>query len=235
MRRLLCSFALPALFALVAAPGAAQQTPDNRPGVAVLPFFAGAGPSGERESMEALSVGLQQILITELSMNSGLRVVDRSIVRDLLAEQDLGASGRIDAETAARLGRMVGAKYVMTGGFNELEGTFHLDGRIVDSETSEILKAERVSDRRNNMYGIITSFGNRITDGVNLPQLPRAERQQQEARAGRTPPEAVVLYSQAHRLSDQGRTAEARELFRRITVEFPQSTHAQEALRQIGG
>ena len=33
-----------------------------------------------------------------------MRIVERSILRDLMAEQDLGASGRVDARTAARLG-----------------------------------------------------------------------------------------------------------------------------------
>jgi TolB-like protein len=234
MRRLLQACVI-VLAAAASSPAVAQQAPDNRPGVAVLPFHAGAGPASERESMEALSIGVQQILITELTMNSGLRLVDRAVIRDLMAEQDLGAAGRLDPETAARIGRMVGAKYVVTGGFNEMTGMFHVDGRIVDVETSEILKADRVSERRNNMYRAITGFGNRITDGVNLPPLARPVRQQQDARANQTPPEAIVLYSQAHRLADQGRKDEARELFRRITVEFPQSTTAQEALRQISG
>jgi TolB-like protein len=224
-----------AVCVLLAAPVSAQQTTDTRPGVAVMPFFAGASLGLDAEAMGALSIGIQQILITELTTNSALRVVDRSIVRELLAEQDLGASGRVDTETAARIGRVVGAKYVIVGGFNDIQGVFRLDGRVVDAETSEVLKAEQVTDRRDNLYGIITTFGNRLTDGVSLPPLPQSERQLQEVRAAQTPPAAVVLYSLAQQAAERGEADQARELYRRITVEFPRSTHAAEALRQIQG
>jgi TolB-like protein len=224
-----------AVCVLLAAPVSAQQAADTRPGVAVMPFFPGASLGLDAEAMGALSIGIQQILITELTTNSALRVVDRSIVRELLAEQDLGASGRVDTETAARIGRVVGAKYVIVGGFNDIQGVFRLDGRVVDAETSEVLKAEQVTDRRDNLYGIITTFGNRLTDGVSLPPLPRAERQLQEVRAAQTPPAAVVLYSLAQQAAERGEADQARELYRRITVEFPRSTHAAEALRQIQG
>jgi TolB-like protein len=224
-----------AVSVLLAAPAAAQQTTDTRPGVAVMPFFAGAALGLDADAMGALSIGIQQILITELTTNSALRVVDRSVIRELLAEQDLGASGRVDAETAARIGRVVGAKYVIVGGFSDIQGVFRLDGRVVDAETSEVLKAEQVTDRRDNLYGIITTFGNRLTDGVKLPPLSRSAREQQEVRAAQTPPAAVVLYSLAQQAAERGEEDQARELYRRITVEFPRSTHAAEALRQIQG
>src|SRR5512146_3520041 len=73
---------------------AAQRAPDTRPGIAVLPFAQGISIGTERETLDALGVGLQQILITELSQNPAMRVVDRSVIHDIIAEQDLGASER---------------------------------------------------------------------------------------------------------------------------------------------
>lgn len=221
--------------AAVTAGAEAQQTQDTRPGIAVLPFERGIALGLERETIEALGVGVQQIMITELAQNPRLRVVDRSVIRDLMAEQDLGATGRVDAQTAARIGRIVGARYVVAGGFNDDGGTFHLDGRIVDVETSEIIKAERVSDRRANLYGVIVSLGSRLVQGVNLPPLPQQARSDRETRGASIPREAVILYSQAQFFHDRGQTDRARELYRRLTTEFPQLTEAQEALRQIGG
>jgi TolB-like protein len=213
----------------------AQATPDPRPAIAVFPFEGGFSLGAEERTLAALSVGVQQILITELAMNTQLRIVDRSIIRDILAEQDLGASGRVDAETAARIGRTVGARYAITGSFMEVEGAFRLVGRIVDVETSEILRADQVTDRRANLYGIIATFGNRLTDGVNLPVLPRALRDQQAERAKVIPDQAVVLFSLAQQSADRGDLDGARQLYLRITTEFPQYTNAREALRQLGG
>jgi TolB-like protein len=211
----------------------AQEATDTRPGIAVLPFAQGVSTGDDRQDLAALSIGLQQIMITELAQNPDLRVVDRAVLRDLMAEQDLGATGRVDGETAARIGRLVGARYVFTGGFNDIEGVFRLDGRVVDVETSEVIRAEQVTDQRERLYGIIVDVSNRVMNAVNLPPLTPAVRTERESRGTAIPREAVILYSQAQFFQDRGQTERAKELYRRITDEFPRLTEAREALRQI--
>jgi TolB-like protein len=219
---------------LVLAPVAgAAQTPDTRPGVAVLPFQQGISIGAEKETLDALSVGLQQILITELSQNEAMRVVDRTVLRELMAEQDLGATGRVDAGTAAKIGKLVGARYVFTGGFNDVNGRFRLDGRVVDVETSEIVKAEQVTDERDNLYGIVMDMSQRITAGLSLPPLKQEVQEQRQARRSELPREAVILYSQAQYYQDLGEVGKAKELYQRLTTEFPRMTEAREALRRI--
>jgi len=211
----------------------AQQPADTRPGVAVLPFQQGISIGADKETLDALSVGLQQILITELSQNDAMRVVDRSVLRDLMAEQDLAQQGRVDAATAAKIGKLVGARYVFTGGFNDVNGEFRLDGRVVDVETSEIVKADQVTDKRDNLYGIVMDMSKKITSGLNLPPLKAEIQEQRDARATELPREAVLLYSQAQFFQDRGDVGRAKELYQRITTEFPKMTEAREALRRI--
>lgn len=211
---------------------AAQQTPDMRPGVAVLPFVQGISIGAEKETLDALSVGLQQILITELSQNQAMRVVDRNVLRELLAEQDLARDGRVDANTAAKIGKLVGARYVFTGGFNDINGEFRLDGRIVDGETSEIIRAEQVTDNRDKLYGIVMEMAEKVTSGLKLPPLQPQVQQEREARS-ELPREAVILYSQAQFFQDRGEVGRAKELYRRITKDFPKMTEAAEALQRI--
>lgn len=211
------------------------QEPDTRPGIAVLPFERGIVLGIDAEAVESFGVGVQQILITELAQNTQLRVVDRSVIRDIIAEQDLAVSGRVDAQTAARVGRLVGARYVFTGSFHQdMEGVFQLDGRIVDVETSEVIRAERTQARGSSAYySAILTLGNQLTQSVDLPPLSRDVRGQRESRGASIPREAVILYSQAQFFQDRGQTERARELYVRITNEFPQLTEAAEALRQI--
>jgi TolB-like protein len=211
----------------------AQRAPDNRPGIAVLPFAQGISIGTERETLDALSVGLQQILITELSQNAALRVVDRSVIHEIIAEQDLGASGRVDAGTAAKVGKLVGARYVFTGGFNDVNKDFRLDGRIVDVETGEIVKADQVTGKRDEMYGIVMDMAQRITKGLKLPPLSGQVRDEREGRRAELPSQAVILYSQAQYFQDRGQTDRAKQLYERITKEFPRLTEAKEALRKI--
>ncbi|MBI3981471.1 MAG: hypothetical protein HY337_01065 [Gemmatimonadetes bacterium] len=211
----------------------AQSAPgqDTRPGIAVFTFENGGSYGQDKEVFDALQVGLQQILITELASNQSLRIVDRSRIKDLVAEQDLGAAGRVDANTAARIGRLVGARYAVLGGFIDFYGDFRIDARIVNVETSEIVKPVKVQDKRDRLYTLVVSLANELTRGVNLPPLPRQAMEERQARE--VPTEALTLYSRALLYADRGDSNRAIELYNRAIEVFPDYTEAKEALRQL--
>lgn len=227
IRRKASLLALALLWPLVAA----AQTPDRRPGIAVFPFTDGGSYGPNKEDLSPLEVGLQQMLLTELAQNTNLRVVERSTLKRILNEQDLAASGRVDANTAAKVGKLVGARYAVTGVFVDLFGKFRLDGRIVDVQTGEILKTAEETDKAENLYAMLVKLSGDITKDVNLPPLPEAERKARESRA--IPPEAITLYSRAQVYQDGGQKDKAVELYRRIVQKFPQMTEAKEALQQL--
>jgi TolB-like protein len=210
---------------------AAAVAMENRPGVAVFPFYNGGSIGPRKEDLDALQIGLQQMMLTELSQNPGIRIVERSAIRELIEEQNLAASGRVDARTAAQIGKIVGARYVVTGVFMDISGNFRMDGRIVDVETSEVLRAQEVRGQREKIYDLLFELSTKITAGVDLPPLPADVQASRKDRP--IPDEAVVLYSRALMLQDNGQTDRAADLFRQISQRFPQMTEAREALRQI--
>lgn len=146
-------------------------TAQSAPGVGVLPFNNGGSFGQDAKDYEALTVGLQQILITELARHSGLRLVERGRLDDLMAEQNIPAN-RVDPETAVRIGRLVGARYMIIGGFVEIYGTLRLDARIVDTETSEVLDADRVEGERSEMLSLTVELADRIANKADLPSRP---------------------------------------------------------------
>ncbi len=211
--------------------GTPVSAQDTRPGIAVLAFENGGSYGQEKEVFDALQVGLQQMLITELSANPSLRIVERGRIKQLLEEQDLAAAGRVDANTAARIGKLVGARYVVLGGFIDFYGDFRIDARIVNVETGEIVRMEKVSDRRDRLYSLVVNLAGQLTQGLNLPALPREAMEQRQSRE--VPTEALTLYSRALLYADRGDTRRAEELFARAIEVFPDYTEAKEALRQI--
>lgn len=221
---------------VLAAPLAAQQNvsapaADRRPGLAVFPFTNGGSFGKDKEDLAALEVGIQQMLLTELSQNPALRIVDRSVLRQIMEEQGLATTGRVDPSTAARVGKLVGARYAITGVFMDLNGHFRMDGRIVDVETSEVLKGQEVDAKKDDLYALLVQLAGKITKGVNLPALPAEVQQSRESRA--IPAEAVTLYSRAQVYQDAGKTDKAVELYKMIAKKFPQMTEAQQALKQL--
>lgn len=213
----------------LAAPAAAQ---DSRPGVAVLPFENGGSYGQDKEDFDALEVGIQQMLLTEFAVNSALRVVERSRLRALMDEQDLGSSGRVDQGTAARLGRLVGARYMVLGGFVDFYGDLRIDARVVNVETGEIVKSERVRDKRENLYDNIVDLAQKVSQGLDLPPLSRQAMEERKKRE--VPAEAVRLYVKGLLYQDRGDNERAAELFQQAVAEYPSYTEAEVALRQIG-
>jgi TolB-like protein len=228
------------LFSVVATAGVlgagALAAQDSRPGIAVLPFTNGGSFGQQPEDYAALEVGMQQMLTTEFAMNPELRVVDRSRLKELMAEQDLGASGRVDAATAAKIGKLVGARYMVMGGFADLYGSMRLDIQIVNTETSEIEKASSTTFKREEMAKGVVDAAAGITKDLKLPALPKDVQAKREERAEKlNKTQAVSYYTKGLLYQDRGDTAKAKELFSKALAEFPDYTEAQEALRQVGG
>jgi TolB-like protein len=215
--------------------GAQETQADTRPGVAVLRFDNGGSQGEEAEAgdFEALGVGLQQMLLTELAQNSNLRIIERGRLNDLLAEQNLAAQGRADQAGAAQIGKLVGARYVVLGSYADLFGQFRMDTRVVDVETGEILKTESVRDRREKVYDLLVDLASKIVADVHLPALPAQTTESRKAR--NIPPEAITLFSRAQVYQDGGHKDRAIELYRRLTNEFPDMVQAREALQQLTG
>jgi TolB-like protein len=211
-------------------PVAAQ---DRRPGIAVLPFENGGSYGKDREDFDALRKGLAAMLISELAWNSDVRLVDRFETQRVLDEQGLAVAERVDKETAAKIGKLVGARYMITGSFIDLYGDFRIDARMINVETGEIMKVVRNDPKyhdRKDMMRMVESVGTLIMRDNRLPQLPAASAQ----RGPRpVPTEALVLFSRALLYQDRGDRAKAVEYYEKALQVFPEYTEASEGLKKV--
>lgn len=211
--------------------GAQQRNQDTRPGIAVLPFDNGGSYGQAKEDFDALQRGIAGMMISELSQNPTARVVERQEVQRLIDEQNLGAQGRVDPQTAAKVGKLVGARYVVLGTFIDFYGDFRVDVRLVNTETSEIVKTESERMPREHMYDIIRNVAARLMKDVNLPALQRQASDQRMSR--QVPTEALTYYSRALLYSDHGQKDKAIEMFNRAIVIFPDYAEAKEGLQRV--
>src|SRR5918996_736629 len=153
---------------LVVPPGAAAAQ-DTRPGIAVLPIHNGGSYGQAKEDFDALEQGLAAMLMSELAANPSARVVERQELQRLIEEQNLGASGRVEEATAARIGKLVGARYVVKGTFVDFYGDFRLDLHLVNGETGEVVKTVSERMRRGHLFDIIKAAPPRPLQGKKPP------------------------------------------------------------------
>jgi len=127
------------------------------------------------------------VLITELAKSGKFILVERDRMGKLLEEQKLGMSGAIDANTAARVGRILGLNAIVTGSISEFgsttEGSEYLlaqskrqvvkatvDIRVVDAETGQILYADSGSGLGQKKSGGVLGLGTRQSYDESLEQ-----------------------------------------------------------------
>src|SRR6267143_1075646 len=203
---------------------------DTRPGIAVLPFDNSGSYGQDKENFDALQKGIAGMLISELAANPAARVVEREEIEKLLAEQSLGASGKVSPETAAKIGKLVGARYVIAGTFIDFYGDFRLDARLVNVETSEIVKVESDRMQRDHLFDIIRTVAARLMKDANLPPLPRQASEQPMNR--QVPTEALTYYSRALLYHDRGQKAKAVEMYEKALQVFPDFAEASDGLKR---
>jgi hypothetical protein len=202
----------------------------------VWPFSNGGSFGSDPWDYEALEIGLQQMLITELSLNSGLRLVERGRLREILDELDLGESRYVDPSTTASVGNLVQARYMIVGSFVDANGTMRLDARIDDVETGEVLveTAAKVQGDREHLLDMVIDLGVKLMEAADLPALP--EEVVEERLALDYPPEAVQLYSRALRREERGDLDGMVQLLQQLASDFPQHIEGRQMLEQhIGG
>jgi TolB-like protein len=216
------------LVARLAAQGRAQ---DTRPGIAVMPFDNSGSYGQAKENFDALEKGIAGMLISELAANPAARVVEREQIEKLLAEQNLGATGKVTPETAAKIGKLVGAHYVVTGTFIDFYGDFRLDARIINVETSEIVKVESDRMQRDHLFDLIKNVATRLMKDANLAPLPKQASDQRMSR--QIPTEALTFYSKALLYQDRGQKDKAVEMYQRALAVFPTYSEAQQGLERV--
>lgn len=229
--RIMRSILLALCAVTTALPAVAQQ--DTRPGVAVLPFENGGSYGRNKDDYDALRRGIAGLMISELSRNPAVRLVDRAETARLLDEQALASSGRVDAGTAAQVGKLVGARYMVTGSFIDMYGEFRLDARIINVETGEILKTVRNDPQFKDIKQldrIIQSVAERVMAETRLAQMTPGPAAQ-----GEVPTEALILYSRALLYEDHGEKAKAIEYYQKALEQFPAFAEAELGLRKAKG
>lgn len=211
--------------------GAQQRGQDTRPGIAVLPFSNGGSYGQAKENFDALERGIPGMMISELARNPAARVVERDQIAQLMSEQNLGAQGRVDSATISRIGRLTGARYMVLGTFVDFYGDFRIDVRLVNTETSEIVKTESDRAQRDHLFDLIRTVSERLMKDANLPALERRASDQRSER--KIPTEALTYYSRALLYQDRGEKDKAADMYTHALTIFPEFAEAQAGLQRV--
>ena len=208
-----------------------ERTKDkNAKRVAILYF----DNSGGEASLDKLKKGLADMLITDLSNIRMLNIVERDKLEALLKEQKLNNTKEFDPSTASKVGKLLGAQIILTGGYFEMMGSIRLDARFIDVETGKILKSDGVDGETASFFKIQKQLSWKIIKNMDtkITDEEKVELQSEE-KAKAVSIEDLNEYSKALDLYDQGKKAEAKKIAEKINTKYPDFEPVKNLIKKL--
>lgn len=90
------------------------------------------------EAVRDLGPKVATLLNANLSANPNVITVERQELEKALGEQEIGLSGTVSPDTAAKVGQLTGAKVLITGRVFKVENQTLIVAKIIGTETSRV-------------------------------------------------------------------------------------------------
>jgi TolB-like protein len=146
-----------------AAPGDADPAPAAAAVVrtlAVLPF--------EERSASAKDLGPQvtDLLFAKLAAKEDIVLVERADLAKALKELELGLSGAVKPDSAARVGQLTGARLMLYGSVLHADKRRYLIAKIVSTETGRVVGVSVDAPTTDDLGGLVGKLADRVADAL---------------------------------------------------------------------
>ncbi len=181
------------------------ETPEkNERKTLAITYFAN---NSKLDKYDSLSKGIADMLITDLSNVNSLQIVEREQLEKLLGELKLNQSAFIDPSTAQKIGKGLGAEFILTGAIVSIEPIIRIDARIITVATAKIIKSEQVTGDSDTFFELEKELADKLVRGLEI-KLTQPEQVKVNKVATKNF-QAVVHYSNAIDAKDKGDTKKA--------------------------
>ncbi|NPV01358.1 MAG: hypothetical protein HPY53_08240 [Brevinematales bacterium] len=101
-------------------------------------------PEQKTEKLKAIAKTISELLVTKLH-DKGIQVVENAQLNQLVQEKKLAMAGLVDSDTAAQVGAMTGAGYILLGSVSMVKDEVFINARLVDISTRMVVSAAEAS------------------------------------------------------------------------------------------
>ncbi len=106
---------------------------------------------------------LSGTLLFDLANDPGILIVDRSSLDSILREQELALSDLSNASQAVRVGKILGADYLLKGQYVFLGDEVMLTVSLIDVETAKTMAFTERGSTENMVHGVVEQIIRRLT------------------------------------------------------------------------
>jgi len=196
----------------------------DKPVVSVL-YFENRGGA----ELDVLKKGFAEMIITDLVAWDGVTVVERGRLEAVLREQQLQGTKAFDKSTAVKVGKLIGAQYAITGTMNVSGSELRVDANVTNVEKGDIVASASATDAKDKVFDLEQKLMDQLTQAIDWKVRNREARKKAKVPSF----EALVAYSKAIDLSDQGKVDEAQKAMAAVVSKSPTFLMARERKNEL--
>jgi len=198
---------------------------ERRNTIAVLYF---ENKSGNPE-LDPLQKGLALMLITDLFAIRGIQVVERVKLQALVEEIGFGTSGLVQPGSAPRIGRILGARWLIGGEITK--GSIRIQSNILDAGEGKILGQPGVTGEMADLFRLEKELLFEIIKFLKIDITP--QEREELRRYCSTNIRALTLLFRGIEASDRGDYEKAAQYYESAIKEDPKICVARGALQEL--
>jgi len=123
-----------------------------------------------------LGSGIAETVTADLKKIEGLTVIGRERVYETLRRHGVPQDAEVDTTMASSLGREVGARWILTGGYQKIGEMLRITARVVNVETGEVVRTVKIDGPINEIFDLQDKIVYELSQGMDL-SLRSGERE----------------------------------------------------------
>lgn len=143
----------------------AEEKPAARSAIAPMVYPTAIFAFQERGSgVKDYGAKTADILFASLAANPALYLVDRADLQKSLQEHELNLSGIVTPDQAVQIGKLTGARILVTGSVVDADKTLYVIAKIIGTETSRVLGASVKGKSSDDLAPLIEQLAKQVAD-----------------------------------------------------------------------
>jgi TolB-like protein/tetratricopeptide (TPR) repeat protein len=203
--------------------------------VAAVAFGAAAAPkpvlmviyfdnlTGKPEH-DVMKKGLADMIITDLIAYDGVTVVERDKLEAVLDELRLQRTRAFDPATRAKIGKQVGARYLISGSMISVSPEVRIDARLTDITSGVDVTAASVRGTPDHLFDLEHDLVGKLTAAIDAKLSDSAASRKMKG----VDVETMLAYSRGLDLEDAGKLEDARKQYSEVLKKKPTFTLPRE-------
>jgi TolB-like protein len=178
--------------------------------------------------LNPLQKGFAVMLTTDLSSVKGIQVVERIKLQALTEEMGLGVSGLVEPDTAPRVGRLLGARWLVGG---DITASLKVQANLLDVPSSEIIGQPDVEGTLSDLLRIEKEILFKIIELLKIEITPEQRAILRKPCSTRS--SALIAFFKGIDASDRGDYEKAAEFYESALMDDPDICEVRNTLREL--